>query len=373
MKHLAPYQIFFPLGLLNAMFAVAVWFVQDLGWLDSPAILIHSRLIVGGFLWAFIVGFLMTAVPRMTGAKSANSVEYVLASILMLGQTIFSWQVDGKFFYANQMLLILFLITYGLRRILKMTKPLPVFFSHVGIAMALALLGTYYHFIGNSFMGIHLYHVGTVLLLVLGIGTRFFSFLSGLPSDFESNKSLWPRVIFHGAGLVMGGLLFLAGLGHSLAYLGLALLSLVHLFVIWRVQRPSNRQSALKYGVRIVAATIPLSFFCTWLHPLMYVTWFHLLFIGCFGLITISVATRVILAHGSYPTDLELKSPALNWFVSFVALSIVFRIAYGLSGGFWKISALHTAATFWIFAILCWCWKFLPKIFKPGSQSKPSC
>jgi uncharacterized protein involved in response to NO len=373
MKNLAPYQIFFPLGLLNAMLAVGVWFVQDLGWFESPAILIHSKLIVGGFLWSFIVGFLMTAIPRMTGTGSANKLEYIAASALLLGQTVFSCQMDARFFYGNQILLILLLIAYGGRRVLRTGKPVPIFFSHVGIAMMLALLGSYYHFIGDSFMGIHLYHVGTTLLLVLGIGTRFFSFLSGLPSAFENVTSAWLRWVFHGSGIFMGVLLFLAGQGMTLSYLLLSLLSLVYLFLIWQVHRPSNRPSALKYGVRIVAATIPLSFFLIWLQPVMFITWFHLLFIGCFSLITFSVAARVTLAHGAYPIDLETKSPALWWLVCFLLLGIVFRLMYGFSDGLWKISYLHLAATLWILAVISWCWTFLPRIFKPGPQIKPAC
>ncbi len=373
MKKIAPYQIFFPLGILNALLAVGVWFVQNLGWFESPAILIHSKLIVGGFLWSFIVGFLMTAVPRMTGTSSANKFEYLLSSALLIGQTIFAWQLDARFFYANQALLIFFLIIYGGRRVLKLTKPIPIFFSHVGMAMVLALLGTYYHFVGNSFMGIHLYHVGAVLLLVLGIGTRFFSFLSGLPSAFENVNSTWPRIMFHGAGISMGALLYLAGRGVTVSYLGLTLLSLVYLFKIWQIQRPSNRPSPLKYGVRIVAAMIPASFFFTWLQPQMFITWFHLLFIGCFALITFAVATRVTLAHGSYSTDLEMKSPALWCLVAFLVLGIISRISYGFSEGFWKTSFLHLAATFWVLAVGSWCWTFLPRIFKPGPQAKPSC
>lgn len=373
MKNLAPYQLFFPLGILNAILAVGVWFIQNLGWFESPAMLIHSKLIVGGFLWSFIVGFLMTAVPRMTGAGSANRFEYFLASALLIGQTVFSWQLDARLFYANQMLLVLFLIFYGGRRVLKTTKPVPVFFSHVGIAMALALLGSYYHFVGNSLMGIHLYHVGTTLLLVLGIGTRFFSFLSGLPSAFENVTSWWPRLMFHSCGIFMGVLLFCAGRGVSGAYLGLTILSMIYLFTIWKIQRPSNRPSALKYGVRIVAAMIPTSFFLIWLQPLMFVTWFHLLFIGCFGMITFAVATRVTLAHGSYSIDLEMKSPALWCLVTFLTLGIVSRVLYGFSDGLWKTSYLHLAATFWILAVGSWCWTFLPRIFKPGPQAKPSC
>lgn len=373
MKTLAPYQLFFPLGILNALVAVGVWFVQNLGWFESPSILIHSKLIVGGFLWSFITGFLMTALPRMSGTPSANRFEYFFASALLLGQIAFSFQVDARYFYGNQALLVLFLIVYGGRRLLNLTKPIPIFFSHVGIAMALALAGCCYHFIGNSFMGIHLYHVGTTLLLVLGIGTRFFSFLSGLPSAFENNTAFGPRFLFHCSGVLMGLLLFLAGCGIAMSYLGLTALSLVYLFKIWQIQRPSNRSSALKYGVQIVAAMIPLSFFLTWIQPIMFVTWFHLLFIGCFGLITFAVATRVTLAHGSYSVDLEMQSPALWCLVFFLVLGVIFRILYGFADGLWKVSFLHLAAIFWILAVGSWCWTFLPRIFKPGPQAKPSC
>lgn len=385
MKNIAPYQLFFPLGLLNAMIAVGVWFVQTMGWFESPALLIHSKLIVGGFLWSFIIGFLMTAVPRMTGTANAHKVEYALAALLLMGLTIFAWQVDGRYFYANQIALITFLLIYAGRRILKSKKTIPVFFSHVGIAMVLALLGSYYHFIGNSTMGIHLLHVGATLLLVLGIGTRFFSFLSGLPSAFENlmsapessgvsvtmSRSL--RVLFHVSGVLMAIFLFLAGSGMSIAYLGLTALSLVYLFVIWKIQRPSQRPSPLKYGVRIVALMIPSSFFMTWLQPGMYITWFHLLFMGCFGLITFGVAARVTLAHGSYPIDLEVRSRALWALVYFLILGILSRVFYGFSEGLWRTSWLHLAATFWVFAVGSWCWAFLPRIFKPGPQAKPSC
>jgi len=260
---------------------------------------------------------------------------------------------------------------YGGRRVFKTTKPVPVFFSHVGIAMVLAVIGSAYHFSGNSFMGIHLYHIGTTLLLVLGIGTRFFSFLSGLPSDFENiaGKS-W---LFHGLGVSCGALLFLCGLGNNIAYFGLFLVSLVYLFFVWKIQRPADRPSALKYSVRLVAAAIPLSFLMVWMQPESFLAWIHVLFIGCFGLITFSVATRVTLAHGSYPTDMEMRSPALWWMLGSLAAAIVSRIGYGYTEGLWKTSCLHLAATLWIFAVGIWCWSFLFKIFKPGPLAKPSC
>jgi uncharacterized protein involved in response to NO len=373
MKNIVPYQLFFPLGFLNAVLAVGIWFAQDLGWFQTPALLIHSKLIAGGFLWSFVVGFLMTAIPRMTGCSSASKIELVAAFAIVLLMMFSSWNIDARPFYAGSITLIVFLLVYGGRRILKSTKSVPVFFSHVGLAMVLALLGSWFHFQGDSFMGIHLYQVGAILLLVLGIGTRFFSFLSGLPSVFENTKTRWMIGAFHTCGLLVAVFLFLAGKGFSFAYLALAGLGVFYLFGIWQVQRPSDRRSALKYGARIVSAMIPLSFFMTWLQPQMFVTWFHLLFIGCFGVITFSVATRVTLAHGSYSTDIEIRSKSLWWVLTCLVCGLSSRLLYGFSDGMWRKSFLHLAATFWLLAVIIWCGAFLLKVFKPGPQSKPSC
>lgn len=286
----------------------------------------------------------------------------------------FSWSIDPKPFYLIHAILVVFMIAFGGRRLAQSSKPAPVFFSHIGLGMLLAFVGDVFHFQSQSFMGIHLFHVGAVLLLVLGIGTRFFSFLSGLPSIFENVEEQTDRLLFHSCGLLTAALLYCAGCGFAWAYLGLTLVSLIYLFAIWKVQRKSDRPSALKYGVRIVALMIPLSFFLSWLKPAMYITWLHLLFIGCFALITFAVATRVTLAHGSYSTDLEMKSKTLWWVIGLLVLGVLSRVGYGFTANLlWRKSWLHLAATFWVFALGAWCYSYLKKIFVSGPQLKPSC
>lgn len=159
---------------------------------------------------------------------------------------------------------------------------------------------------------------------------------------------------------------FLAGSGIESAYSGLFVGSMVYLFFVWKVFRSSNRESPLKYLVRVVAMTIPTTFLLCWLYPHLYVTWFHLIFIGCFGLITFGVATRVTLAHGSYPLDLELKSTALWCVLIFFGLGIICRVLYSFSDNLWQKSYLHFAASFWILGVLCWCYSFLRKILFQG-------
>jgi uncharacterized protein involved in response to NO len=370
-KHVAPYQIFFPLGIVGALLAVGVWLLQDLHWFETPALLIHSRLIVGGFLWSFITGFLMTAVPRLTGVKPASFAEDGVAAVFVLLSIFCAWRVDQSFYLA-QMGLIVFLLIFGGRRLLLMKKKPPVFISHLGLAMLLALGGAFAYYRGHSFLGLHLYHVGAILLLVLGLGTRFFSFLSGLPSEFENESGFWPWV-FHGTGVATCVFLLAAGLGWQPAYFALGCFALFYLFWIWRVQRPSVKPSALRWTVRVVATMIPLSFFLCSVWPMEFVTWFHLLFIGCFALMTFSVATRVTLAHGSYAMELENTSKALWVFLGFLLIALLFRVLYGLESGAVRNDFLSVAATFWILAVLSWSFSFFVRIFRKGPQHKPSC
>lgn len=373
MRNIAPYRLFFPLGVLNALLAVGVWLVDGLGWLPAPAFVIHSKLVVGGFLWCFITGFLMTAVPKMTGTPGASPTELLVAGAFLAGQTGFSWLIDGRFFYSNQILLILFLAFFGGRRLFRARKSVPIFFSHIIVALALALWGAYAHASGSHLLGLHLYHIGSVLVLILGIGTRFYSFLSGLPSAFEQGASPLQRLLFHASSLTVGALLVMAGLSLPGAYLGLGIVTLGHLCLFWRVFRPSARPSALRYSVRIVALAIPASFILSWLMPSLYVAWLHILFIACFGLITLAVATRVALAHGSYPLELETKSPSLWLMVGFLLAGLVARLIYGVSSGPERMTYLHVAAVLWVLALLAWGWTYLPKVVKDGPMEKPSC
>jgi uncharacterized protein involved in response to NO len=368
MKYQAPYQIFFVLGILAAFLGVGVWFLQGL---DVPILWVHSRTMFGGFLWSFITGFLMTAVPRMSGTEAAGRTEIAAALALVGAMLAGAWAIEPIWFYGANALLVCFLILFGARRVLRSRKPIPVFFSHIGMAMALTLAGCYFQITGQSLMGLHIYHVGPILLLVLGIGTRFFSFLSGLESDFENAAK--GRLPFHLAAFALVIALLFAGAGFRHAYLALTLISLFYLVSVWSVFRRATRPSPLKTAVRLVSAMIPLSFLLCWIEPAYLVAWLHLLFIGTFGLITFSVATRVTLAHGSYSTDWEMKSPMLWVLVLCLAVSAAARIAYGTSSGTVRDISLHLAACAWIAGLAAWSYSFLIRILKPGELEKPTC
>ena len=371
MKQIAPYRFFFPLGVLSSIIGVGFWLFQDTGIL-SP-VTVHSRMMMGGFLWSFITGFLMTALPKMSKTKAANQFEVAGALLLVLIQIILSWQTDHLLYFAASASLIVFIIIFAVRRLLKMNNKLPVFFSHIGLGLAAALMGCYFYVSGQTSLGLLFYFVAPVLLLVLGIGTRFFSFLSGLPAEFEVSGHRVLRLLFHLSAVGILIFLYLAGIGINPAYLALALLSTFYIFMIWKIQRPASRLSTLKYAVRTVAVVIPLSFFLIWIQPVFIITWLHLLFVGCFALLTYSVATRVTLAHGSYSLDLETRSKPLLLFFICLCLALIFRIIYGLNFSAAKPTLLIIAVVLWLSAVLIWSYSFLPKMLFEGPESKASC
>ena len=63
-----PYRIFFPLGTLAGISGVSLWplFFGGLHHSFYPGVM-HARLMIEGFMGAFVFGFLGTAAPRLTG------------------------------------------------------------------------------------------------------------------------------------------------------------------------------------------------------------------------------------------------------------------------------------------------------------------
>ena len=65
-----PYRVFFPLGMLAGIWGVMMWPMLYAGWLNFYPNEAHTRMMIEGFMGAFVVGFIGTAFPRLTGNRS---------------------------------------------------------------------------------------------------------------------------------------------------------------------------------------------------------------------------------------------------------------------------------------------------------------
>ena len=77
-----PFRIFFPLGLLIGLSGVSLWPLYFCGFHKFYPGIMHARLMSEGFLASFVLGFLGTAAPRLTGTPHFSAAE--LRTVLTL-------------------------------------------------------------------------------------------------------------------------------------------------------------------------------------------------------------------------------------------------------------------------------------------------
>src|ERR1043165_8519631 len=81
-----PYRLFFPLGILVGLAGVAIWPLNYFGILTGYWGMSHAYVQADGFLFCFIAGFLLTALPRFTNTDVPEiGIQAVLALVVLAG------------------------------------------------------------------------------------------------------------------------------------------------------------------------------------------------------------------------------------------------------------------------------------------------
>ena len=73
-----PYRVFFPLGVLASVWGVLMWPMWYGKWLPFYPGEAHLRMMIEGFLGAFVLGFIGTAFPRLAGNRRWSGVELLV-------------------------------------------------------------------------------------------------------------------------------------------------------------------------------------------------------------------------------------------------------------------------------------------------------
>jgi uncharacterized protein involved in response to NO len=88
-----PYRVFFPLGIPLGVFGVLIWPLYYHGVTEGYSGRAHAFVQTCGFLYAFILGFLLTAIPRFTGTEPpGRRIQYALAFVLGISAVAFEFQ-----------------------------------------------------------------------------------------------------------------------------------------------------------------------------------------------------------------------------------------------------------------------------------------
>lgn len=371
-KNFDPYRLLFPLGAFFAVAGALVWLLfQTFPEMPYPGG-IHSKMMIGGFLFAYVLGFLMTAVPRMTGARPAEKPEILTGAAFVLLTGFTALLPNAAWFMGAQFLGFLFLLFFCGRRFLRRARPAPDFFVFLAAGLT---AGT----IGSLFAGLATLEIlptawlrpGQVLLfqimilsLVLGIGCRLIPVISGLaPLETVTGAGgRGPRNYFLGAVALIGASVGLeAGDFLREAYLLRGLVCTMIAIFAWKLFVWPQSRSRLAYLIKASGLLVLLGFWAAAYRPDLALHWMHLTYIGGFGMMTFTVASRVTLAHGGFDLDFEKKSRALLWLGGLLPFAALTRVSAPLlSHGYY--SHLRYAAAVWLVAVFIWSWVYLRKM-----------
>jgi uncharacterized protein involved in response to NO len=374
-----PYRFLFPLGWSLGIWGAVVWILGTVKSATEQAAAQHPDLMVGGFLFSFVCGFLMTAVPRFTGTRFATRGEIGVQGALLVGVAVSGFLGKFPLLHIWLFLAVVMLLAFVARRFQARTANPPQTFVFIGLGLFCGLAGTLLllmqdaDLIGGpwSLLGRLLYRQGLIVSLVVGVGGRLIPALLGLTpmptpvpvGDVPIRQYVrqLPRVLPVCMGLLL--LSFPLESWRQIA-LGRWLRAAVVGFIayrFWGIHRYPRAATRLAFWLWISAWMTVLGLFAYAASPTHAIDFLHITFIGGFGLMTIVVATRVTIAHGGFPAVKWEDSPALSVTGILVMLAVLNRLMIA-----WLPAAYETylllASSSWIVALFVWGWSFVGKM-----------
>jgi uncharacterized protein involved in response to NO len=353
-----PYRPLFLIGTISAIIGAGLWMPYGFQLMNFYPGRMHAHLMMGVFLLSFASGFLMTAIPKMTGTFPSGKVELFLqitGLIFTAGCGLINKETT-LFFISILLNLTMLLFFVGKRFLVKKNNP-PDVFPFVMAGILSGLLGSIFWIFGLYTIGHRLFYLNFILCLVLGVGSKLIPMLLRLgPAKPNSKRTT----------VFLAIILFISNFfeDYYLWSLGPWIRSMVVLWVgifYWRVFEKSTFNSGFTNGIRLSAISVILGSLLLALDPIHRMEWLHLIYISGFALLTFLVATRVILAHGGHDLNLEVK----NWRITATVVLILLAAATRALAPFWPAGYnrhLAYSAFCLVFALVIWGWFFIPKL-----------
>lgn len=378
-----PYRIFFPLGILAGIWGVMMWPMLYAGLLKFYPGEAHVRMMIEGFMGAFVVGFLGTAFPRLAGNRSWFGGEFFAILVLwLLAVTSHAMgRVPAGDAAFSGMLAVLLLGMAG-RWIFGNTDTPPP-----GFVLAMAgILGAAVSawLLSRGGLGLKAHHAaklwlsqGFLLLPLMGIGPyllpRFFGWPSGHSfDDSPTPPAGWWRKL---AAAILAGMLVLAGfalevrgnvlLGQSLRAVVILVWFATETPILRRAKTPTTPGNSVRWAITSMIAGLAAA--AIW--PAARIGSLHLFFACGLALATLAVGTRVILGHAGRHDLLGGKIVWLRWVTGLLILAAATRMTADFIP---KVLVSHHIYAAWSWAIGAGLWlAFLGRYLWRGEEDEP--
>ena len=370
-----PYRIFFPLGVLLGTAGVSIWLLYWLGLTAGYSGRAHAFVQIEGFLYSFIAGFLLTAIPRFTGTTvPSRATQYVLAAMVLATAVAFELQA----FAAGHTLFLLVhatVIALAVQRVRRRRSAPPEGFALVGIGMLAGLVAAVINVavalgampVEWDMLGRRLLTEGMVLLLVLGVGGFLGPRLMGFaplpepprvaiatavrrPPLFAGRKA----AVYASAGLVIALSVVLEyGLKMPAMAFARAAVATASILATIKPWLPPAVRTTLAWCVWSAHWLIMAGLWLAALAPAYRVDLLHVVFMGGFTLLILAVGTRVTLSHGGHAPSAERRSWPLRIGIATGLFALLARIGAAFAPEHF-FAHLGIAALAWIVGMLLW-------------------
>jgi len=334
-----PYRILFPLGALLSWAAVSHWLLLALRVTDTYLSIFHAMTQVQGFLTCYAVGFLFTFIPRRTGTSPPGFWQMAVA---IAAPVLTSALAFTEHWAASQLPWIILLLTvvgFAVRRArsgggARRGAPSFVWVPLTLLIAFLATLLTGAAAAGEKLMWLHdlgrsVVLQGTFTGLALGIGSMLIPVITRgePPRELRPSEARRTRA-WH---LVAAALFFAAFWVEARLSVraGFALRAASSAAVLWFAARAWRRPTSPglhRWLILIAVWCIPAGNVLVAAFPEYRQAGLHVLFIGGFALLTLTVSAHVALTHGGQAELLRGRPWPAVAMVALLALALAGRI-----------------------------------------------
>lgn len=381
-----PFRLLFPVGAVLGIIGAALWPLYAWKFMATYPGVIHSRVMIEGFLTAFVIGFLGTALPRLLDVPrmtlwEAGGFTFSLLLITICHLTGHTLEGDQLFFF-TLIGLVGVLVT---RLVFRKDTPPPAFVL-VAMGILSAVTGSAIQAVAGiaptmvppwiSSFGRLLLNQGYLLLPVMGIGAFILPRFFALPNRQNFKESLTPppgwglKALFAAAcGLTIFGSFLLEAGGQ--ARIGCGLRAAVVAFYFAHevpVHRAGFGGGSLALALRVALASIPLGYALMAFEPRWISSFIHVVMISGFSLLTLCVASRVLLGHSGQAEKFAQTLKPVVIMMTLVLLAMLTRVTADWMP---KIQLSHYAyaAAAWILGVIIWGVALLPSVRRADSEA----
>lgn len=333
--------MFFPLGMVAGIGGVMLWPMLYAGWIGFYPGEAHTRMMIEGFMGAFVVGFLGTAFPRLTGNRPWSFWEcagMLGLWLMVVGSHACNRVAAGDAAFCG-MLVFLFIGMAGRWLMGRRDTPPPGFvLAMAGVLGAAVAAGVLSRGPGLSLGAWSLARLwlfqGFLLLPLMGIGPYVLPRLLGVASGHSFDDSPVPPAGWWGKAVLAVAAGLLVAVGFVLEAAGQAapgqILRALVVLAWFAMETPLLRGARIATtpgnAARWALAGLVAGLACAALWPAARVGSLHLFFVSGLGLVTLSVGTRVILGHAGRHDLLGGKIIWLRWVTGLLVLAALTRM-----------------------------------------------